>query len=191
MARETKSKRQDAQRNEKLILETTTAMIYENDSIDDLSMANIAGRVGVGVGTLYRHFESKSRLCQAVLDKQVEQMFQKIEKDLEKNKEKSLYERVYIILSYLLELKDKNLNLLRFIERNGFKKHSFMGVPFYHQLYRIILKEMEKEGTIEESRLKLDILLNAFSSDIYQYERFEQNYSAETYIKKLLDIFLK
>ncbi|MBH9580523.1 TetR/AcrR family transcriptional regulator [Staphylococcus felis] len=191
MARETKSKRQDAQRNEKRILETTTAMIYENDSIDDLSMANIAGRVGVGVGTLYRHFESKSRLCQAVLDKQVEQMFQKIEKDLEENKEKSLYERVYIILSYLLELKDKNLNLLRFIERNGFKKHSFMGVPFYHQLYRIILKEMEKEGTIEESRLKLDILLNAFSSDIYQYERFEQNYSAETYIKKLLDIFLK
>lgn len=191
MVRETKSKRQDAQRNEKRILETTTAMIYENDSIDDLSMANIAGRVGVGVGTLYRHFESKSRLCQAVLDKQVEQMFQKIEKDLEENKEKSLYERVYIILSYLLELKDKNLNLLRFIERNGFKKHSFMGVPFYHQLYRIILKEMEKEGTIEESRLKLDILLNAFSSDIYQYERFEQNYSAETYIKKLLDIFLK
>ncbi|REH80196.1 TetR/AcrR family transcriptional regulator [Staphylococcus felis] len=191
MARETKSKRQDAQRNEKRILETTTAMIYENDSIDDLSMANIAGRVGVGVGTLYRHFESKSRLCQAVLDKQVEQMFQKIEKDLEENKEKSLYDRVYIILSYLLELKDKNLNLLRFIERNGFKKHSFMGVPFYHQLYRIILKEIEKEGTIEESRLKLDILLNAFSSDIYQYERFEQNYSAETYIKKLLDIFLK
>ncbi|AVP36142.1 TetR/AcrR family transcriptional regulator [Staphylococcus felis] len=191
MARETKSKRQDAQRNEKRILETTTAMIYENDSIDDLSMANIAGRVGVGVGTLYRHFESKSRLCQAVLDKQVEQMFQKIEKDLEENKEKSLYERVYIILSYLLELKDKNLNLLRFIERNGFKKHSFMGVPFYHQLYRIILKEIEKEGTIEESRLKLDILLNAFSSDIYHYERFEQNYSAETYIKKLLDIFLK
>ncbi|MDM8327304.1 TetR/AcrR family transcriptional regulator, partial [Staphylococcus felis] len=117
MARETKSKRQDAQRNEKRILETTTAMIYENDSIDDLSMANIAGRVGVGVVTLYRHFESKSRLCQAVLDKQVEQMFQKIEKDLEENKEKSLYERVYIILSYLLELKDKNLNLLRFIER--------------------------------------------------------------------------
>ncbi|REI08868.1 TetR/AcrR family transcriptional regulator [Staphylococcus felis] len=191
MARETKSKRQDAQRNEKRILETTTAMIYENDSIDDLSMANIAGRVGVGVGTLYRHFESKSRLCQAVLDKQVEQMFQKIEKDLEENKEKSLYERVYIILSYLLELKDKNLNLLRFIERNGFKKHSFMGVPFYHQLYRIILKEMEKEGTIEESRLKLDILLNAFSADFYHYERFEQNYSAETYIKKLLDIFLK
>ncbi|MFO3719259.1 TetR/AcrR family transcriptional regulator [Staphylococcus felis] len=191
MAREIKSKRQDAQRNEKRILETTTAMIYENDSIDDLSMANIAGRVGVGVGTLYRHFESKSRLCQAVLDKQVEQMFQKIERDLDENKEKALYDRVYIILSYLLELKDKNLNLLRFIERNGFKKHSFMGVPFYHQLYRIILKEMEKEGTIEESRLKLDILLNAFSADIYHYERFEQNYSAETYIKKLLDIFLK
>ncbi len=32
-------------------------------------MSDIAKISGVGVGTLYRHFESKTLLCQAIMDK--------------------------------------------------------------------------------------------------------------------------
>lgn len=191
MTKQEKTKRKDAQRNEQIILKTTKEMIQDNDDILALSMAEVAKRANVGVGTLYRHFESKSKLCQAVIDHQVEAMFSDINNFLEKHPEESLYNRIYGILRHLLELKDNNLKLLSFIEKHGLKSNSFLGVPFYNELHQLILEEIDKEGTHQDSVFQVDMLLNCFSSDIYEYERFTRNYSVETYIKTLLDIFLR
>ena len=50
---------------------------------------------------------------------------------------------------------------------------------------------MEKSGNIDNMELKIDMLLNAFSSDIYMYERFTRGYTIDSYLQNLLEIYLK
>lgn len=57
--------RADARRNQVLILEAARAEISRTGS--DVSMVSIAKAAGVAVGTLYRHYPTKTDLVQAVL----------------------------------------------------------------------------------------------------------------------------
>ncbi len=57
--------RADAQRNRARILEAAEN-VFANEGIE-VPVDLIAEKAGVGVGTLYRHFPTKEKLCQAVL----------------------------------------------------------------------------------------------------------------------------
>lgn len=191
MANPKKTKRLDARRNRDKILTTVAQMIRENDDVEAMKMTAIAKHAEVGVGTLYRHFENKSILCQAVIDNQIDEMLADIRTFLSEQTNAPLYDRVHGILAIFLTLKENNLNLLNFIEKNGLKINAMSGAPFYNDLYQYIQREMEKESEIVDIELKIDMLLNAFSSDMYMFERFTRGYSKDEYLKKLLNIYLK
>ncbi|PCF49283.1 TetR/AcrR family transcriptional regulator [Staphylococcus delphini] len=191
MANQDKTKRLDARRNQDKILTTVAQMIRENDDVEAMKMTTIAKRAEVGVGTLYRHFANKSILCQAVIDNQIDEMLEDIRTFLSEHADAPLYDRIHGILEFFLTLKENNLNLLNFIEKNGLKTNAISGAPFYNDLYQYIQQEMEKESAIVDIELKIDMLLNAFSSDMYMFERFTRGYSKEAYLKKLLNIYLK
>lgn len=191
MANQEKTKRLDARRNQDKILSTVAQMIREDDDVEAMKMTTIAKRAEVGVGTLYRHFANKSILCQAVIDNQIGEMLNDIETYLSEHAKDSLYDRIHGILEIFLTLKENNLNLLNFIEKNGLKTNAISGAPFYYDLYQYIQHEMEKESELVDIELKIDMLLNAFSSDMYMFERFTRGYSKEEYLKKLLNIYLK
>ncbi|MGA8724550.1 MAG: TetR/AcrR family transcriptional regulator [Acidimicrobiales bacterium] len=57
--------RADAQRNRARILESAEA-IFAAEGIE-VPVDTIAEKAGVGVGTLYRHFPTKEKLCEAIL----------------------------------------------------------------------------------------------------------------------------
>ncbi len=57
--------RADAQRNRERILEAAEA-VFAADGIN-VAVDVIAEKAGLGVGTLYRHFPTKERLCAAIL----------------------------------------------------------------------------------------------------------------------------
>lgn len=57
--------RADAQRNRDRILEAAEA-VFAAEGVD-VPVDVIAEKAGVGVGTLYRHFPTKERLCAAIL----------------------------------------------------------------------------------------------------------------------------
>ncbi|GAB2748370.1 TetR/AcrR family transcriptional regulator [Amycolatopsis magusensis] len=65
-----RSKRADARRNEKTLLDAAAAIFVEAGV--DAPVRDIAARAGVGVGTIYRHFPTRADLIIAVYRHQVE-----------------------------------------------------------------------------------------------------------------------
>lgn len=59
--------RADAVKNRDLLLKTA-AQLFEIHDASVVTMSTIAQAAGVGKGTLYRHFASKTDLCHALLD---------------------------------------------------------------------------------------------------------------------------
>lgn len=50
-------------------MSSTIELSHSNIDITKMKMSDIAKHASVGGGTLYRHFESKARLCESVMDK--------------------------------------------------------------------------------------------------------------------------
>lgn len=72
-------------------MSSTIELSHSNIDITKMKMSDIAKYAGVGGRTLYRYFESKARLCESVMDKQVEAIFQEIDTYLEKHRNNSPY----------------------------------------------------------------------------------------------------
>jgi AcrR family transcriptional regulator len=62
--------RADAQRNRALLMATARELFSEGQS--ELRMDEVARRAGVGIGTLYRHFETRDALIEAVYRQEIE-----------------------------------------------------------------------------------------------------------------------
>jgi AcrR family transcriptional regulator len=67
-----KPMRADAQRNREMLL-TTARELFSAGQIH-LRMEDIAKRAGVGIGTLYRHFETREALIEAVYRQEIESL---------------------------------------------------------------------------------------------------------------------
>jgi AcrR family transcriptional regulator len=64
--------RADAARNREKLLEAASALVTEGRG--ELSLAAVAERAGVGIGTLYRHFHNRDALIAALYRNEVERL---------------------------------------------------------------------------------------------------------------------
>ena len=65
-------RRADAERNREKLLDAASALVMEGQG--ELSLAAVAERAGVGIGTLYRHFHSRDALLAALYRNEVERL---------------------------------------------------------------------------------------------------------------------
>ena len=105
--------RKDAKENRQRI-EEIAHKLFDEEGVENISMNRIAKELGIGMGTLYRHFKDKSDLCYYVIQRDLDIFithFKQIKDDYHSN-----YEVMQVSLDYLLQFKIDNKALLQCIE---------------------------------------------------------------------------
>ena len=185
---QSEKKRVDA-RNNKAQIVTVASSLFQNHGVEAVSMQKIAQQAGVGIGTLYRHFKNKSVLCLELIDEDVEKFFTKVDNFLENSVDKDVKSRGEKLIGFIIDLKEENLEMLTAIENSGDKDKSFLQTPFYQRLQVIFADLFDKCPHIKDPEFHADLLLNAFSSDIYNYQRFNKQLTKEQLCSKIRDSF--
>ena len=62
--------RKDAKENRQRIEEIRQT--FDEEGVENISMNRIAKELGIGMGTLYRHFKDKSDLCYYVIQRDLD-----------------------------------------------------------------------------------------------------------------------
>lgn len=150
--------RADAVRNRELLLETASALFAEY-GVEAVSMTQIAEAASVGKGTLYRHFNSKTELCYALLDQDQRQLQAQTLRQL--NQAMSPLEKLRWFLWAVADFVYANEEVL-FVAVDsargsglGFAAHSW-----WRQTIRGLLDQMDATGDREYSSDVLYVMLD-------------------------------
>jgi len=166
--------RADAVQNRELLLKTAQAL-FDEQGVEVVSMTAIAQAAGVGKGTLYRHFESKTDLCFALLDQD----------------QRHLQDRA---LSRFRQGGDPEDNLrwflqetLAFIERNGKflynglqdRKGALLEHPAHFWWRRTIHQFLAQLKPDEDVSYFADVLYAMLEVRVYYFQRDILHYTVE------------
>lgn len=105
-----KSLRRDAARNRRRIL-TVAAEVLAGRGLDT-SMEDIAAVVGVGVGTLYRHFGSKAALIEAIFESGIDEQ---LETMTELGRAPRAWDGLCAIMRYLVDMQSRQPGIMQVI----------------------------------------------------------------------------
>jgi AcrR family transcriptional regulator len=146
--------RADAARNRARIIEAATEVFAEHGL--EASTADIAARAGVGEGTLFRRFESKDDLIDAIIETRMTELLRSVEAALEHDEPgKALEDWLALAVQHLVE------------DRGFFEaaRDRCMVVPQYARLRAEILvrvgellRRAQKEGAVRTDVAPQDLL---------------------------------
>ncbi|EZI00616.1 TPA: TetR/AcrR family transcriptional regulator [Staphylococcus aureus] len=177
--------RKDAKENRQRI-EEIAHKLFDEEGVENISMNRIAKELGIGMGTLYRHFKDKSDLCYYVIQRDLDIFithFKQIKDDYHSN-----YEVMQVSLDYLLQFKIDNKALLQCIEA-GNNKLRFYQSAFYQELFDFYYDLFKSDDDIY-TKFKTDMLLQALSTRVFDFQIEHRHISIEAYRNYLLNIYL-
>ncbi|WP_138417408.1 TetR/AcrR family transcriptional regulator [Aquibacillus sediminis] len=166
------SRKQIQQKREDYILQVTEEILTEKGYYD-MSMDEIASRVGISKVTLYRHFKSKEDLIFSLLFRDMPTFFQELDQKIPTNL--PVIEKIESIIY---------LSMLKFLQRDSALSLSFISslgeLPIFlkskqEELEKVdnaladyllpLLKDGQSEGSIDSS-IPPELLLGTFSGII-------------------------
>lgn len=183
-AKSSRPERRDAIEHRQQIL-STARRLFAQQSVDSISMHQIALEAGVGQGTLYRHFAHKGLLCLALLAENTEQAQNEFKEYLQTSTDSPLTQ-LESLLSHLLKFNEENTELLAAMldAATGQRRIAAYDNPFYGWLSRTVANLLA--GAVEKGEIKpldieysVDALLAPLGIDLYLYQRFELQFSPE------------
>ncbi len=93
--------------------------LFTEKGIAHTSIADIADKAGIGKGTFYSYFEDKYDIHDHIISRKASMLFERAQKDLEKNTQIILLEdQVIFFCDHILNQLKEDKVLLRFIHRN-------------------------------------------------------------------------
>lgn len=174
------------------ILQALAHMLESNEGASRITTAKLAKQVGVSEAALYRHFPSKARMFEGLIEFIEEALMSRINRILEE--EKDTLERIRLVLHLILAFSERNPGLTRILSGHALMFENERLRERVNQLFerietqlRQILRERKlREGKtfpVEEKILAAQLLgqvegsLNRFVRSDFKYqptENFEE-----------------
>ncbi|WP_290786957.1 nucleoid occlusion factor SlmA [Halomonas sp.] len=155
------------------------ALMLEEDSGKRITVAALAKQVGVSEAALYRHFPSKARMFEGLIEFIEETLFARITRILEESTE--ALPRCGALLTLLLAFAEKNPGLSRLLDGGVLTGETARLRVRIHQLFERLetqLKQVLREAELREGRrltlpasAAANLLLAAAEGRISQYVR--------------------
>lgn len=183
-----KKKRHDAIMNRKLILEVADSL-FQTYSVSEVTMKQIAVECNIGQGTLYRHFSNKAEICQNLMDHKIETMFNVI--DEIKHSNKTDEDKIRYILYTFVRLINDNKQKLEEMKRTGKRSSVMMNLHFYDRLKADIQACIDNLEIVSNAEFHTDIMLNAFSRDVFDYYCVEKKVTPEQFADRIHFVFIE
>ena len=146
-----------ATRKEEII--KITAQLFSEKSYHDVTMDEIAEKVGVAKGTIYLYFESKEKLYLEILENRHEAIESLLEKEIAKSDPAP--QKLRKILRIIFKFYRQNLDVLRILSRDEthlIREHYEFTEHWRLRrikLYEKILEKGVKEGSFLPTNIKL------------------------------------
>ncbi|WP_444999841.1 nucleoid occlusion factor SlmA [Halomonas mongoliensis] len=155
------------------------ALMLEEDSGKRITIAALAKQVGVSEAALYRHFPSKARMFEGLIEFIEETLFARITRILEESPE--ALPRCGALLTLLLAFAEKNPGLSRLLDGGVLTGETARLRVRIHQLFERLetqLKQILREAELREGRrpnlpapAAANLLLASAEGRISQYVR--------------------
>ncbi len=153
--------RRDARRNRERLIAAAHELLASGGV--DVSVRDIAGHAGVGVGTLYRHFPTRGDLVDAVLEDAFEELIALAQDALEEPDAWSGFTR---FIEHALDLNARNRGLKDVVETHA---HGREGAAAMRDRLRLLIARLVEraraEGTLRADFTPQDIPMLFWSSD--------------------------
>ena len=172
------------------ILQALAEMLESNDGSSRITTAKLAKQVGVSEAALYRHFPSKARMFEGLIEFIEESLMSRINRILDE--EKDTLSRIRMVLQLVLAFAEKNPGLSRILSGHALMFENERLRERINQLFerietslRQILRErMLREGKafpVDENVLAAQLLgqvegsLNRFVRSDFKYQPTAQS----------------
>lgn len=91
----------------------TAKSLFDEHGIENVSMHQIAKTTGVGQGTLYRRFPSKSMICQHLMHHKFQMFALDITRTLAETRQESTQSRLAMLVSKMIVLMEEDLKWIK------------------------------------------------------------------------------
>lgn len=133
------------------ILDTAQAL-FDKYGVEDVSMHQVAKTAGIGQGTLYRRYPSKSRICFSLMETKIDRFMKEIEAYLQSSGELPVMVRLRTVMTRVILHFNEDLEWLRIMLNSDTleetKKNVCESPPFnfLHKEIRGLLNEAAQQG---------------------------------------------
>jgi AcrR family transcriptional regulator len=185
--------RRDAEENQQEILRCAQ-QLFARHGVSAVSMNQIAKTLGIGAGTLYRHYPSKSALCMALVYDDLARFVTTSRSYLTSHQD-SPRSQFQNVLERYLQFREQNHELLMNVDAgtdatSGSYFYSSASYQSVVAVFSTILHAILPELDDATCQFRADMLIAMLKSDAYAYQRQVRALSPQQLIAEITALFL-
>ncbi|UOQ84899.1 TetR/AcrR family transcriptional regulator [Gracilibacillus salinarum] len=188
-----RKERRDAAENRHRILEVAYRL-FSQHNIEKVSMNQIAKEAGIGAGTLYRRYNNKGEVCLDLIKDNFCGFLEEVHLYLASHQHELASYRFKGVLPLFIRFKESKASLLKGVEKSSTSNRHIITSPLYNELHQVMVglfDEMnQSEFRVDNSTFRADMVLLAFSSDSYLFQREVRGLSSDEFLDHIHTTFL-